>query len=347
LDPAADQAAGPAAGAAAAPPRLAAVVVTYNRRAQIRRTLARLLAEPCARVHVVDNGSTDGTREWLAAQDDPRLRLILPARNLGGAGGFEAGLRAAVAEDDPDWLVVMDDDARPEPGALAAFLALEQAGGLAGWDAAAAAVRLPRGRICEMNRPSRNPFWHARVFAQALRRGRRGFHLPDAAYTAENPAEIDAASFVGLFVSRAAIARAGYPDGRLFIYGDDVLYTLRLRRAGGRIGFFPGLRFEHDFTSLEDGSRVFRPMWKAYFHYRNLLFVYREAAGWLFFPALLLIVPKWILRARHYGAERAAYRRLLWQGLRDGILGRLAVPEGLVPASAPAPQPAPAPQAPS
>ena len=53
-------------------------------------------------------------------------------------------------------------------------------------------------------------------------------------YAAAEPRDIDGTSFVGLFVSRAAIARVGFPDGHLFLYGDDVLYTLGLhprRRA--------------------------------------------------------------------------------------------------------------------
>src|SRR5690606_17746683 len=105
-------------------------------------------------VVVVDNLSPDGTAAWLTAQADPRLVVLRPDRNLGGAGGFEAGMRLAVARFDPDWLVVMDDDARPHPGTLAGFAAMDKTG----WDALAAAVHYPDGAVCAMNRPYRNPF---------------------------------------------------------------------------------------------------------------------------------------------------------------------------------------------
>ena len=91
-----------------------------------------------------------------------------------------------------------------------------------------------------MNRPVLNPFLSLRTFLTALIRGRAGYHVADAAYTAPGPTEVDGASFVGFLVARSAVARAGYPDGRLFIYGDDALYSLRLRRHGVRIGFDPG-----------------------------------------------------------------------------------------------------------
>ncbi len=300
--------------------RIAAVVVTHDRLAQLERTVERLLAEPIDHVIVVDNASTDGTAERLSQISDPRLHLITLGHNSGGAGGFEAGLHRAMALYDPDWCVVMDDDARPKPGTVARFRAMEL-GGLGG---VAAAVYTSDGSICDMNRPSVNPFWHAQAFWRTvLGRGRMGFHLGDAAYRLALPTEIDAASFVGLFLSRAAIRATGLPDGRLFIYGDDVLYTLAMRRAGQRLVFAPGLRFEHDFKTFAAENRAFQPLWKVYYHHRNLILVYRSAAGLWFWPALLLILPKWLLKARFYGPDRWLYLRLLALAVGDALRGRL------------------------
>jgi len=313
---------------------LVAVVVTHDRLAQLKVTLPRLLETPAAdlqAVVVIDNLSGDGTAEWLAAQTDPRLVTWHSTTNLGGAGGFEAGLRLAVERFDPDWIVLMDDDARPEPGALAAFRRQD----LTGWDAAAAAVRYPDGRICDMNRPVLNPFWHVGTFLRTLfGGGRAAFHLQDADFDASEMRAVDGASFVGFFLSRAAIARVGYPDRTLFVYGDDGLYTLGLTRAGGRIGFLPGIRFEHDCsTFLADDGR-FRPLWKVYYYHRNLLFLYRKAAGWLFWPALAVIVPKWLWKARHHRGARQVYLRLLARAIRDGLAGHTAVPHAEILAQA-------------
>jgi GT2 family glycosyltransferase len=319
--------------------RIAAVVVTFNRKGQLRRTVTRLLEEGVDHLVVVDNASTDGTREWLAAQTDARLHPIRCRRNQGGAGGFERGLRAARALFDPDWYVVMDDDARPHRGAIERFRALIAArdsrreGGREApdtpglpWEALAGGVYYPDGEICEMNRPSRNPFWCRRSFFRTLLGGgRAGFHVADRDYATHEPLPIDAASFVGLFLSRDAIARAGYPEGELFIYGDDVIYTLGLTRAGGRIGFAPWLGFEHDCTTFRRGEgQVHRPLWKVYYNYRNGLFTYRTAAGpVLFWLVMLVTVPKWALKARAYDpGERMTYLRLLSLAVGDALLGR-------------------------
>jgi GT2 family glycosyltransferase len=304
---------------------LVAVVVTFNRLAQLQTTIARLLEtapQHLTAIIVVDNACTDGTPDWLQTQTDPRLTVLRLPQNGGGAGGFEVGMRHATAQFNPDWMVVMDDDARPHPGCLAAFHAKPR-DSAQGW---AAAVYHPDGRICDMNRPSINPFWHPEILRRTLLGGgRNGFHLGPADYSATTDRDIDGTSFVGFFISRAGVALAGYPDGRLFLYGDDVLYTLGLRAAGGRIAFAPDLKFDHDFSTMSDADRRFRPLWKTYYHYRNLLMVYRVAAGPWFWPVLPAILLKWLIKIRYHGGERGRYLALLLRAYRDGILRRTDV----------------------
>jgi GT2 family glycosyltransferase len=314
---------------------LVAIVVSHNRLEQLKATVARLLEEPVDRVVVVDNRSEDGTRDWLQAQSEPRVTSVLNDENLGGAGGFEVGLRHACERFDADWYVVMDDDARPSAGAIARFRDL-----VSGpprdearvFDAVAAGVFYPDGEICEMNRPSRNPFWHWRSFVSTLfGGGRAGFHVGDPEYGARALQPIDSASFVGLFLSRNALRLGGFPRGELFIYGDDVLYTLNLRRAGGRIGFAPWVAFEHDCSTLHRSERhrnqrrVHRPLWKIYYNYRNGLLAYRLAAGRLmFWPVLVVVIPKWLAMAHRYdGQERRIFLRLLGIAIHDALLGKM------------------------
>lgn len=316
---------GPLSGRADArrPARIAAIVVTHNRLAQLEHTIERLLTEAIDVVVLVDNGSTDGTVERFSQINDPRFHLICLPTNQGGAGGFEVGLRETTALYDPDWCLLMDDDARPEIGAIARFRSMD----VTGLGGVAAAVYTSDGSICDMNRPSVNPFWNRRAFVRTLLgRGRRGFHLNDSAYAADTTTPIDAASFVGLFVTRAAIKATGLPDGRLFIYGDDVLYTLAMRRAGQAIVFAPDIKFEHDFKTFTAQSRAFKPMWKSYYHHRNLLLVYHSAAGFLFWPALLIIIPKWISKMRYYENDRALYLKTLAMAFFDAARRKLNRP---------------------
>lgn len=311
-------------------PHLIAVVVTYNRLDQLKVTVARLLAETCDIVLVVDNASTDGTGDWLAQAQDNRLEVLRLTENTGGAGGFEAGLAAARDRWNPDWCVLMDDDARPHPGAFDAFRTATatidpDATGPGAVGVIGAAVLMPDGTISEMNRPGLNPFWHFDLLLQTFLKGNRaGFHLEDAAYAPDAAMrEVDLSSFVGYFVNRGAMTRAGLPEGGLFIYGDDVLYSLRLRRKGIGMRFLPVVRFEHDCETMGEGF-IYRPLWKIYYHCRNGVDIARQAAGPVVFPAALAwYVMIWWRRGQHYPtAERKLYRQMMWAGLKDGLRGR-------------------------
>ena len=297
---------------------LTAVIVTHNRCQKLQHTLAATLAQPFSAIIVVDNASTDGTRAWLAGQHDPRLHLILSEQNSGGAGGFAQGMIAALNYD-PDWLVCYDDDAYPAPDALQQFTALD----LGNTDSAAAAVYYPDGRLCEMNRPSYNPFWHPRKLLRTALgvftgRARGAFHVTDSAYQGAEALPIDSSSFVGFFVRADWVRRLPLPEPGLFIYGDDVLYTLNLSKHGGRHCFLPAVRFIHDCSTFQNTRRGYHPMWKAYFTYRNGLLIYRMAAGLWFYPVALLKAILWLAAARHYHNKRR-YLRLWWQAVRDGI----------------------------
>lgn len=297
---------------------LTAVIVTHNRCQKLQHTLAATLAQPFSAIIVVDNASTDGTRAWLAGQHDPRLHLILSEQNSGGAGGFAQGMIAALNYD-PDWLVCYDDDAYPAPDALQQFTALD----LGNTDSVAAAVYYPDGRLCEMNRPSYNPFWHPRKLLRTALgvftgRARGAFHVTDSAYQGAEALPIDSSSFVGFFVRADWVRRLPLPEPGLFIYGDDVLYTLNLTKHGARHRFLPTVRFIHDCSTFQTARRGYHPLWKAYFTYRNGLLIYRMAAGVWFYPVALLKALLWLAAVRHYRNKRL-YLRLWWQAVRDGI----------------------------
>ncbi len=302
------------------PRNLVAVIVTFNRLEKLQETVAHSLGKGFYRVVVVDNCSTDGSADWLDTQRDAELVVLHNSSNLGGAGGFQRGFDYVATQlPEADWLVCYDDDAWPANDVVSQFQALEipeRVGSLA------AAVFLPDGAISEMNRPSRNPFWHAREFFGAASQGRHGFHVSHEDYRSTTPIAVDASSFVGCFIRLSLIreGKIGLPRSELFIYADDIIYVLELRRAGYEHWFAPGIHFTHDCQTLVNQQDVYRPMWKVYYTFRNRLEVYRIASGW-FYPLILLIkIPSFFLTARHYEAhERRQFRAVTAAAVWDGV----------------------------
>ena len=295
---------------------VAAVIVTYNRLDKLRVTLERALELPFTQIVVVDNASTDGTSEWLDAQKDVRLRIIHESENCGGAGGFARGFDYTVRCTDAEWLVCFDDDAYPEPDALKAFRALSLGHSVG---AVAAAVYLPTGGISAMNRPGLNPFRSPRLLWSALFKRTGRFGIPDEAYDAE-PREVCYCSFVGLFL-RCALVREviGLPRSELFIYGDDSIYTLDIVRRGYTLLFVPSVRFVHDCGINFEQSRVFEPMWKAYYAFRNGLTFYRDLSGHYFYPIIMpMLMMSWLGSSRYY-VDRRLFWRVAIAAISDGF----------------------------
>ena len=114
-------------------PLVTVVVVNWNGLSLLRRCLPPVLAQRGVpyEVIVVDNGSSDGSLDWLrrlsatlaAAPAAPPVRILASERNL----GFAAGNNLAIRESQAPFVATLNNDARPEPGWLAALVAAAEA----------------------------------------------------------------------------------------------------------------------------------------------------------------------------------------------------------------------------
>jgi GT2 family glycosyltransferase len=241
-------------------PLLSGVVVHWRNEEHLAELLAAWPRDPRFELIVVDNGS----QPPLAAA--PPARLLAPGRNLGFAGGANAGIAAARAP----LLLLLNPDAIPEPGALEAlldgFAAHPEAAGLAprlaGPDGAAQHAwqlrRLPSAREVFLQ-----------VFLVPPPTGAR--REPPAGTPVEQPAA------AALALRRAALAAAGGLDpGFHPAWFEDVDLARRLRAGGLPILYWPAARFRHHLAGSVPRLGYGPFLW---IYYRNLVRYVRKHHG--------------------------------------------------------------------
>lgn len=93
-------------------PRLSVVMPCYNEAATIAEMAKRVLASPhTAELVIVDDHSTDGTKELLDGFDDARVKVLLQPENLGKGAALRRGFAVVSAE----FVIVQDADLEYDP----------------------------------------------------------------------------------------------------------------------------------------------------------------------------------------------------------------------------------------
>ena len=283
--------------------RVVAVVLSYNGRED---TLAALASLRGIETVVVDNGSTDGSTDAVEERF-PEVELVRAGVNLGFAGGNNVGIRRAL-DRGADWVLLLNNDATVEQGLLDAL-------------AQAAAARPDAGVLaCKVLYADADRLWYAGAgFHPYLGRSRhRGFGRPDAPGALE---DTERATGAAMAVSRAAIEEVGLLDEELFLYTEDLEWSLRIRNAGFAVVYVPAARVRHRVSAAAGGAGSPTP---SYYETRNMLAVVeryrplpRGARG---LRRALVVSPRVLLAARRPASAWAALRG--WRDYRRGRMGR-------------------------
>ncbi|MFY2004205.1 glycosyltransferase family 2 protein [Achromobacter xylosoxidans] len=260
-------------------PRIAIVVLTRNRREELRRTLERLVSLPRRyAIIVVDNGSEDGSADAIE-REFPQAQVVRAGVNLGAAGR-----NLGVARVTTPYVAFCDDDTWWAPEALArAADILDRHESLAVLNAQ---VRVgPEARL--------DPACAAMARSP----------LPPLAGVGPELVGFMA----GACVMRVdAFRRAGGYWPRFFIGGEEALLALDIRAEGGRIAYAPAVQTHHWPSAQRDAPQRRRllarnALWTAWL---RLPIGLALARSW----AVLRALPGWRSRARACADALAQWR---------------------------------------
>jgi hypothetical protein len=262
------------------------VIPNWNGRRWLPGCLEALAAQTLAAAEtiVVDNGSTDGSRELLAERF-PDVGVVSLQRNHGFAVAANRGIAAARGEA----VALVNTDV------VLAGDWLERAAGALAADSQAAAVAT---KMVDLGDPQ--VLYDA---GDVLRRDgaceQRGRFRPDDGRF-DAPGEVFAACAGAAVYRRAAVLAAGGFDERFFSYLEDVDLGLRLRLAGWRCRYEPAVARHAGGGSA---GQLARPV-PAWVERNTLLLVAKHfPARWL--PLVLYRQVGWLRHAARTGTLRA------------------------------------------
>jgi hypothetical protein len=294
-------------------PAVAVVVLSWNRRDDTLACLRSLgaVTYPELTLVVVDNGSSDGSADAVAAEA-PDAVLVRHEENRGFTGGANAGIRASL-ESGARAVLLLNNDMTVEPGFVEPLVAA-----LAADPRAAAAC----SQILFADGSER--VWYA---GAPFRRG-RGHHGRNTAFgeprlpASRPPYATDCLCGGAVMFPRGALEEIGVFDDRLFAYREDLDWSLRARAAGRHVLVVPASVVRHRVSASSGGESSPTSL---YYDVRNLLVVSErhDTAGPL---------RRRLRRAEAIGAHAAqaaasARRgeglRAVYEGWRDLRRGRL------------------------
>lgn len=213
-------------------PASSAVLSSWNKREDLAANLEAIRAQtlPFESVVVVDNASHDGSIEMVRREFPEVLLVVMPHSQYGACETFNIGFACARSE----FVAILDDDIVMPPAWL---------------------ERSTRRLVAE-------PATTAIVSTQVIEPG-----MPESYRTSKS---VNEERYMSTFrgcaslARHAAIAKAGYYDERLFIYGNERDLTCRLLNLGFRVLQYPGVSVFHKTPfGIKLGKR------SLYYHARN------------------------------------------------------------------------------
>jgi len=265
---------------------LAFVIVTYNTRELLRKCLASILAEAPSgydadhfKIIVVDNASSDGTRDMLR-DEFSCVRLIASPENLGPAKGFNLGLAEALK--DAEFIVVMNSDVVILPRTVKTMLAFLAA----------------HPEVDGVSGPLLNPDMTRQVTRTHIAR-----LFP---FKRAKPFRADFPGTTFAMIRARAFRKVGGYDENYYFYNEDLDWASRAKAAGCVFYHLPKASAVHAFGQgrKQNVSRIVAELYKSNIYYYKRHY---PRFAWLALIILRLEI-RWRIRALRRQFERATDR---------------------------------------
>lgn len=241
------------------------VVLNWQGANYIRDCLRSALDQdhPDYRVAVVDNASTDGSRD-IVRHEFSEAELVPLPQNLHFARGMNAGFERALQDPECAYLVALNNDTRVERDWLSALVRAAEEPGVAS----------VASKMLLMDRPGILNTAGLRITRDGAAVDRGWFQKDEGQF--DRDLDVFGASGGAALYRRDALEAVGLYDGDFIAYLEDLDLAWRLRLAGWEARFAPGSVVYHKFSASSSPTSP----WKTYVSERNRIWTLVQNYPW-------------------------------------------------------------------
>jgi len=237
-------------------PRVSVIVVNWNGKGLVGDCLHSLRQQTFLdfEVILVDNGSTDGSVEYVQENFSGWVRVLRNARNEGFSGGNNRGIRTASGQ----YIALLNNDAQADVRWLEELVRVAEENPRAGMLAS---------KIYLRGQPKILDNVGHLLYRDGLNRGKGRLEVDRGQY--ETIEEVLFPSGCAALYRREMLEEVGLFDEDFFAYGDDTDLGLKGRLAGWKCLYVPGAVVHHSYSR---SSGAYSPL-KAFYVERNRLWI--------------------------------------------------------------------------
>ena len=278
-----------------------AILVTYNRLDSLKIALEHYFEQSvkAGSLVIVDNYSSDGTKEYLATLDSqPGVHCISLSSNIGAGGAITHGMKYAMEHMNPDYFWILEDDTYYQKHALEDLL-----------------IHIKNSSYGMIS----------------LKGFRYKFGSTSKVIGTSELQQVQMALLDGSLIKAEVIRKIGTPKSEYFMMCDDYEFSLRLNKKGFKIGLIDIQ--SANYLHLGGGEKFSHAtLWRGYYSSRNHLLILREYFSVKNLLSYFFRQSKYLVTAALFAPDRSKrvkFRLLgIWHGIR-GIQGKTLDPKTL------------------